>query len=138
MWQSTCVPSTVYNVLYKFKPIFRCAQAHHFRVFCWLLIALILDHGKGTLKGLCQYLPPRLKYWTLMRMVRSGQWDADILVSQMAHDALRYLPPPADRVIHLSGDTTRSKRSATQNLTLAMTSFYGIPCRHGNPNGLTT
>jgi hypothetical protein len=110
MWQSTCIPFTVYNVLYKFKPIFRCAQARHFRVFCWLLMALILDSGKGTLKGLCQYLPPRLKYWTLMRMVRSGQWDADILVTRMADDVLRYLPPPADGVIHLSGDSTRKDK----------------------------
>jgi Transposase DDE domain len=110
MWQSTCVPATVYNTLYKLKPIFRCAQARHFWVFCWLLIALILDSGKGTLKGLCQYLPDKLKYWTLMRMVRSGQWDAESLVTRMAYDVLRYLPPPADGVIHLSGDATRKDK----------------------------
>ena len=47
-------------------------------------MALILDNGKGTLKELCGYLPPKLRYWTLMRMVRSGQWDAEVLVSQMS------------------------------------------------------
>lgn len=72
MWQSTCVPAPVTNVLSKFQSLFRCAQARHFRVFCRLVMALILDHGKGTLKSLCLYLPPRLTYWTLMRMVRSG------------------------------------------------------------------
>jgi len=75
MWSLTCVPVNVYKALYKFKPVFRCVQAYHFWVFCWVLIALILDNGKGTLKELCQYLPPKLRYWTLMRMVRSGQWD---------------------------------------------------------------
>ena len=110
MGQSTCVPSTLTNVLYKCKPIFRCAQAHHFWVFCWLLIALILASGKGTLKGVCQYLPPKLKYWTLMRLGRSGQWEADILVNRMAHEVLRYLPPPADGVIHLSGDAPRKDK----------------------------
>jgi hypothetical protein len=72
-----------------------------------LLIALILDSGKGTLKGLCQYLPAKLTYWTRMRMIRSGQWEAEILVARMAHDVLRYLPAPADGLIHLSGDATR-------------------------------
>jgi hypothetical protein len=109
-WHCPCVPSTVDNALYKFKPLFRCAQARHFWVFCWLLIALILDRGQGTLTSLCHYLPPKLKYWTLMRMVRSGQWDADILVTRMAQDVMRSLPPPADGVMRLSGDATRQDK----------------------------
>ena len=92
MWSLTCVPTNVYNTLYKFKPVFRCVQARHFCVFCWLLIALILDNGKGTLKELCHYLPPKLRYWTLMRMVRSGQWDASVLVDEMSCDVLGWLP----------------------------------------------
>ena len=76
MWGCTCIPSNVYQVLYPLKRHFRCAQAQHFLVFCWLLMALIRDPGKGTLKGLQAYLPPTLKYWTTMRMIRSGQWDA--------------------------------------------------------------
>jgi hypothetical protein len=110
MWCLTCIPSNVYNVLYKFKPVFRCTQARHFWIFCWLLVALILDTGQGTLKSLCTYLPARLTYWALMRMVRSGQWDEKMLVTQMARDVLRWLPPPADGVIHLSGDKTRKEK----------------------------
>ena len=30
------------------------------------------------------------------------------------------------------GNWIARNRSATQNLTLAMTSFYGVPCRHGH------
>ena len=51
MWTLTCIPVNVYNVLYKFKPVFRCALAPHFWVFCWLLIALILDNGKEIFIG---------------------------------------------------------------------------------------
>jgi hypothetical protein len=54
------IPSTVYHVLYPLKRHFRCAQARHLLVFCWLLIALIRDPGKGTRKGLQAYLPPTL------------------------------------------------------------------------------
>src|SRR5687767_8477375 len=73
MWPLTCVLVHVFNALYQFKPIFRCVQARHFWVFCWVLVALILNNGKGMLNDLCRYLPPKLRYWTLMRMVRSGQ-----------------------------------------------------------------
>ena len=76
MWRFTCLPRTVYDFLYPFKPLFRCSQARHFVIFCWLLVAIIRDPGAGTLKGLCPYLPPHLSYWALIRMLRSGKWDA--------------------------------------------------------------
>jgi Transposase DDE domain len=106
MWGCTCIPSTVYQVLYPLKRHFRCAQARHFLVFCWLLIALIRDPGKGTLKGLQAYLPPTLQYWTTLRMIRSSQWDAEAVVDDMATATLRALPPPTDGVLYLIGDST--------------------------------
>jgi hypothetical protein len=71
MWCLTCIPTDVYNALAKCKPLFRCEQARHFWVFCWGLIALILDSGKGTLRSLGQALPPTRKYWMLMHRGRS-------------------------------------------------------------------
>jgi hypothetical protein len=102
-------------VLYKFKPVFRCAQARHVWVFCWLLMALILDHGKGRLKDFCRYLPPKLRYRTLMHMVRSGQWDASVLMSEMSRDVLGWLPAPADGVIHFNADKTRKDKCGRQH-----------------------
>jgi Transposase DDE domain len=111
MWGSTRIPSKVYQVLYPFKRHFRCVQAQHFLVFCWLVIALIRDPGKGTLKGLRSYLPAKLPYWTTVRMVRSGQWDAQAVLTDIATATLRSLPPPADGVLYLIGDSTlKSKR----------------------------
>jgi hypothetical protein len=81
-------------------------QAQHFLVFCWLLMALIRAPGKGTLKGLKPYLPPTLPYWTTLRMIRSGQWDAQTVLTDMAPITLRSLPPPADGVLYLIGDST--------------------------------
>ncbi len=110
MWSLTCISVNVYKVLYKFKPVFRCVQAHHVWVFGWVLIALILDHGKGTLKERRHSLPPPLRYWTLMRMVGSGPWDAEVLVRRMSRDVLNWLPTPADGIIHLSADKTRQDK----------------------------
>jgi len=45
-----------------------------------------------------------------MRMVRSGQWEADVLVSQMSRDVLHWLPAPADGIMHLSADKTRKDK----------------------------
>jgi hypothetical protein len=106
MWGSTCIPRKGYQVLYPLKRHFGCAQAQHFLVFCWLLMALTRDPGKGTLKGLKPYLPPTLKYWTTMRMIRSGQWDVEAVVCALATATLRALPPPADGVLYLIGDST--------------------------------
>jgi hypothetical protein len=106
MWGSTRIPSKVYQALYPLKKHFRCAQARHFLVCCWLITALIRDPGKGTLKGLQSYLPSTLKYWTTLRMMRSGQWAAAAVVCDLATATLRTLPPPADGVLYLIGDST--------------------------------
>ena len=106
MWDRTGIPRKIYQVLYPCKRHFRCAQAPHFLVFCWLVIALIRDPGKGTIKGLGAYLPSQLPYWTTLRMVRSSQWDAAAVMTQMATTTLRTLPPPADGVLYLIGDST--------------------------------
>ena len=58
MWRCTCVPRNVYDFLYPFKPLFRCAQAQHFVIFCWLVVAIIRDPGVGTLKGASLNLSP--------------------------------------------------------------------------------
>jgi Transposase DDE domain len=115
MWGRTCIPRKVYQVLFPFKRYFRCAQAQHFLVFCWLVVALIRDPGKGTLRGLGTYLPSKLKYWTTLRMVRSGQWDAQALMTAMAATTLRTLPPPLDGVLYLIGDSTLKEKRGQQH-----------------------
>ena len=110
MWQFTCLPRNVYDFLYPFKPLFRCSQARHFVIFCWLLVAIIRDPGVGTLKGLCPYWPPHLSYWALIRMLRSGKWDAQAVMDGMADKVLRSLPPSADGKLYLIGDTTHKPK----------------------------
>jgi hypothetical protein len=110
MWRVTCLPRTVYDFLYPFKPLFRCSQARHFVIFCWLMVAIIRDPGAGTLKGLCPYLPPHLSYWALIRMLRSGKWDVQAVMDGMAEKVLRSLPPAADGKLYLIGDTTHKPK----------------------------
>ena len=115
MWQFTCLPRTVYDFLYPFKPLFRCAQARHFVICCWLLVGIIRDPGAGTLKGLCPSLPPQLSYWALIRMLRSGKWDAQAVMTGMADKVLRSLPPATDGKLYLIGDTTHQPKRGRQH-----------------------
>jgi hypothetical protein len=115
MWRCTCLPRNVYDFLYPFKPLFRCSQARHFVIFCWLLVAIIRDPGTGTLKGLCPYLPTPLAYWSLIRMLRAGKWDAQAVLSGMADKVLRSLPPAADGKLFLMGDTTHKPKRGRQH-----------------------
>jgi Transposase DDE domain len=115
MWQFTCLPRTVYDFLYPFKPLFRCSQARHFVIFGWLLVAIIRDPGAGTLKGLVPYLPPHLSYWTLIRMLRSGKWDAQAVLNGMSQKVMRSLPPPSDGKLYLIGDTTLKPKRGRQH-----------------------
>ena len=93
-------------MLYPLKRHFGCAQAQHFPVCRWLLMALIRDPGKGTRKGLKPSLPSTLQYWTTMRGLRPGQWEADAVGYDLATATLRALPLPADGVLYRLGDST--------------------------------
>jgi len=67
---------------------------------------LIIDSGKGTLKELSRFVPPHIKYWALLRMVRSGWWSEQALLTELSTQVLQHLPPPADGTLHLVGDPT--------------------------------
>jgi hypothetical protein len=75
MWRVTCLPRTVYDVLYPFKPFFRCSQARHFVIFCWLMVAIIRDPGAGTLSliGDTTHKPKRGKQHPLGHMTHHSK-----------------------------------------------------------------
>ena len=101
------IPQRVASALTPVSSCFRrCPQAQHFRLFCWLLVALILAQGSATLKQLTRTLPRRLPYWTVLRMMRAGYWSAAELIERLAGAVLALLPPPPDGTLYLIADTT--------------------------------
>jgi Transposase DDE domain len=105
------IPQRVSNALASVAGSFSCPQGQHFRVFCWVLVTLIVSEGGAKLKALTRLLPHSLAYWTVLRMMRSGYWDAAFLVDAMSEAVLASLPPPADGVLHLTGDSTVTERT---------------------------
>lgn len=108
------IPQRVSNALASVAVSFSCPQGQHFRVFCWLLVTLIIIEGGATLKALTRLMPRSLAYWTVLRMLRSGDWDAAFLVDAMSEAVLAALPPPADGVLHLTGERTVTERTGAQ------------------------
>jgi Transposase DDE domain len=108
------IPQRVSNALASVAVSFSCPQGQHFRVFCWLLVTLIVSEGGARLKALTRLMPRSLAYWTVLRMMRSGYWDAAFLVEELSVAVLATLPPPADGVLHLTGDSTLTARTGEQ------------------------
>jgi hypothetical protein len=108
------IPQRVSNALASVAVSFSCPQGQHFRVFCWLLVTLIVIEGGARLTALTRLMPHSLAYWTVLRMMRSGYWDAAFLVDAMSEAVLATLPPPADGVLHLTGDSTLTARTGEQ------------------------
>jgi hypothetical protein len=115
MWRCTGGPRNVYDFLYPFKPLFRCAPARHFVIFCGLGVAIMRAPGVGTLKGALPSMPAALSYWALLRLVRSGQWEAQAVLRGMSQKVLRTLPPPANGRLYLLGDTTHKTQRGRQH-----------------------
>src|SRR5262245_55719481 len=108
------IPQRVSNALASVAFAFSCPQGQHFRVFCWLLVTLIVIEGGARLKALTRLMPRGLAYWTVLRMMRSGYWEAADLVEELSGATLATLPPPADGVLHLTGDSTLTSRTGEQ------------------------
>jgi hypothetical protein len=89
-----------------------------------VLIAVIRDPGKGPLKGLGASRPPQLPSWTTLRMVRSGPWDAQAVITDVAAATRRALLPPPDGVRYLLGDRTCTPQRGRQH-----------PVGHGTRHG---
>jgi hypothetical protein len=79
-----------------------------------LLVTLIVSEGGGKLKALTRLMPDSLAYWTVLRLMRSGSWDAAFLVDALSEAVLAALPPLADGVLHLAGDSTVTERTGEQ------------------------
>jgi Transposase DDE domain len=87
------IPQRVANCLYPLSSSLNCPQGQHFRLFCWLLVSLIVCQGSATLRALNGLMPRSLRYWTVLRLVRAGYWDASALITSLSRTVLYCLPP---------------------------------------------
>jgi hypothetical protein len=114
MFGITCVPTTVYDFLARFKHHFACAQGKHFLLCCWIVTGLILDTGTGCLTSVMRYLPARISYFAALRMLRVGQWQWAALITQASRKTLTEVPAPADGTLYLAVDPSLKQKRGSQ------------------------
>lgn len=115
MGRCPCVPRNLYDFLSPGKPLFRYAPARHVVSCCWLGVALLRVPGVGTRQGALPSGPAALSYGALLRMVRSGPWDAHAVLRARRKPGLRAFPPPAAGRLCLIGDTTHKTTRGRQH-----------------------
>ena len=109
MWSFTGISSDGYNALT--RAFCACRQAA-----LWGLLLGVdradLRLWQGHSRTSARLCSATLTYWTL-RVVRSDSRDQDAGVEHLAR-CPALAAAPADGVLHLSGDNTRSQRSAVR------------------------
>jgi hypothetical protein len=112
------IPQRVRTALAPLSAYFRaCPPGQHFCLLGWLLTTLLLSPGAATLKQLVRLMPRRLHYWSVLRLLRAGYWDAAELRAERARAVPATPPPPADGTLYLIADTTiRGKTGPQQPL----------------------
>jgi Transposase DDE domain len=99
----TCLPRRVSQCLRVLGP---CFHHRHHLVFSWLLVLHLLYGERATLKGLARHGPAHLAYQQYRRLLCAGSWCTQTLLWWFAEQALQALPPPADGMLSLVGDST--------------------------------
>ena len=117
------LPQNVRARLAPYRGSFKCKQAQHFNIWCWILVSLLLA-GSGRLRELTRWMPMRLAYWTVLRFIKARVWDEQALLDLMVDDLLATLPSPKDGVLNLIFDTTRTEKTGKKQ-PLAYTTRTG-------------
>ena len=117
------IPQVVANRLAPYRAAFKCKQANHFNLWCWLLVTLLIA-GSGRVKELTRLMPARLAYWTTLRFIQAKVWDEQALLELMVGDLLYGLPEPKDGELNLIFDTTRTEKTGKKQ-PLAYTTKTG-------------
>jgi hypothetical protein len=98
----TCLPRCVSQCLRVLGPCFR---HRHQLVFSWLLVLPLVYGERANLTALARYGPDHLAYQHDRRLLYAAYWCTKTLLWWFAEQAMQALPPPADGLLYLVGDS---------------------------------
>jgi len=99
----TSLPRRVSPCLRVLEP---CFHHRHPLVFSWLLVGHLIYGQRATLKALARHGPAHLAYQHYRRLLYAASWCTKTLRCWFAEQAPHALPPPADGLLSLVGDST--------------------------------
>ncbi len=66
------IPSRLANFWYSVKDEFYYG---YYNIFCWVLIAHCINPGKARLASLGRWIPEKIVYKALVRLLQSDRWN---------------------------------------------------------------
>jgi hypothetical protein len=70
----------LYAILSVFRPLF---NSQNYPLFCAFIMGFILHPGRKTVTGICKANRARKRYWSLVKFLSRGKWNADELATMM-------------------------------------------------------
>ena len=70
----------LYAILSVFRPLF---NSQNYPLFCAFIMGFILHPGRKTVTGICQANGSKKRYWSLVKFLSRGKWDANELAIMM-------------------------------------------------------
>lgn len=97
------IPKTLADYWYSVKDQFSYA---HYHVYCWILIAHCIHPGRASLASLCRWIPDKVLYKKLVRLLQSDRWNFMRVFRWHCLQVWNIIPPPEDRIVYLLVDKT--------------------------------
>lgn len=106
------IPIELANYWYNIKDNFSYG---YYNIFCWLLIAHCIHPGKSRLTTLCRWIPEKIVYKQLIRLMETDRWNVVRILRWHCNQVWQVLPPSEDKVVELIVDKTIVDKTAKKH-----------------------
>ena len=123
------IPKQLADYWYSVKDQFHYGYYH---VFCWVLVAHCVHPGKCNLKALCRWIPEKIVYKQLVRLLQSNRWNFMRIFYWHVNQVWRKLPPADDNTIFQIIDKTLIEKTGKKHpYNRKVNTGYGVRWHFG-------
>jgi Transposase DDE domain len=92
-------------------------KSQHRLLLCWVVVMHALYPGRKTLEEVARWSPQAITAWRLRRLLKASYWCVHVLITWLASDVIRTLPPPEDGILFEIGDGSHVPKRGAKNPT---------------------
>jgi len=123
------VPKELSNFWQNIKHEFKYS---YYNIFCWVIIAHTVHPGKSTLTSLCKWIPEKILYKQLVRLLQSDKWCFMSVYYWHVRQVCKNISPASDGVIFLIADKTLVEKTGQKHpLNNKVNTGYGTKWHYG-------
>ena len=101
------VLSKLNELLITFRPFF---TSQGYALFCAIIMGFMLHPGRKTITGIYQASKPKSRYWSLVKFLSRGKWDADAVAQGM----IKIMQKVFDNWVYVYDETHAVKTGKSQ------------------------